>query len=160
MNNYNEVKKSFGTQAEKFASYHMSKAEYTDYLIRSIQAKGNEHALEVAAGTCICGRAVAPYVKDITCLDLRYRIPDRIEEVSNSLIQSNGYDYIDTEDGDPGPLMGIWLETENAHRNWHIVRDLFQREKFIGNDLSLSAQIYISEKDTDDLENCVLVFPE
>ena len=35
MNNYNEVKKSFGTQAEKFASYHMSKAEYTDYLIRS-----------------------------------------------------------------------------------------------------------------------------
>ena len=26
-------------------------------------------------------------------LDLRYRIPDRIEEVSNSLIQSNGYDY-------------------------------------------------------------------
>ena len=48
----------------------MSKAEYTDYLIRSIQAKGNEHALEVAAGTCICGRAVAPYVKDITCLDL------------------------------------------------------------------------------------------
>lgn len=38
-------------------------------------------------------------------LDLRYRIPDRIEEVSNSLIQSNGYDYIDTEDGDPGPLM-------------------------------------------------------
>ena len=93
-------------------------------------------------------------------LDLRYRIPDRIEEVSNSLIQSNGYDYIDTEDGEPGPLMGIWLETENAHKNWHIVRDLFQREKFIGNDLSLSAQIYISEKDTDDLENCVLVFTE
>ena len=58
-------------------------------------------------------------------LDLRYRIPDRIEEVSNSLIQSNGYDYIDTEDGEPGPLMGIWLETENAHKNGHIVRDLF-----------------------------------
>ena len=38
-------------------------------------------------------------------LDLRYRIPDRIEEVSNSLIQSNGYNYIDTEDGEPGPLM-------------------------------------------------------
>ena len=42
-------------------------------------------------------------------LDLRYRIPDRIEEVSNSLIQSNGYDYIDTEDGEPGPLMGMIL---------------------------------------------------
>lgn len=70
MNNYDEVKQSFSIQAEKLATYHMSKAEYTDYLIRSIQAKGNEHTLEVAAGTCICGRALAPYVKDMVCLDL------------------------------------------------------------------------------------------
>ncbi len=92
--------------------------------------------------------------------DLRYSVPDRIEEVSGSLIQSNYYDYIDTEDGEPGPLMGIWLETENASENWHIVSELFQSEKFIGNDLSLSARIYISENDTDDLENCMLVFPK
>lgn len=92
-------------------------------------------------------------------MDLRYSVPDRIEEVSGSLIQSNGYDFIDTETGEPGPLMGIWLETENAGENWHIVSELFQSEKFFGNDLSLSAQIYISEKDTDDLENCLLVFP-
>lgn len=70
MDNYEVVKKSFGIQAEKFASYHMSKAEYTDYLIKRTAAKGNEHVLEVAAGTCICGRALAPHVKDITCLDL------------------------------------------------------------------------------------------
>ena len=70
MNNYNKVKKSFEIQADKFATYHMSKAEYTDYLIQSIQATGKEHALEVAAGTCICGRALAPFVRDITCLDL------------------------------------------------------------------------------------------
>lgn len=70
MNNDNEVKHSFSIQAEKFATYHMSKAEYTDYLIQCIKANGNEHALEVAAGTCICGRAVAPQVKDIICLDL------------------------------------------------------------------------------------------
>ncbi len=44
--------------------------EYTDYLIQKIAATGEEHALEVAAGTCICGRALAPYVKDITCLDM------------------------------------------------------------------------------------------
>lgn len=87
MNNYNEVKKSFGTQAEKFASYHMSKAEYTDYLIRSIQAMGNEHALEVAAGTCICGRAVAPYVKDITCLDLT----EAMLEQGKKLAKQEGY---------------------------------------------------------------------
>ena len=93
-------------------------------------------------------------------MDLRYSVSDRIEEVSGSLIQSNGYDFIDTEDGQPGPLMGIWLETENANENWHIVSELFQSEKFKGNDLSLSAQIYISENDTDDLENCMLVFPK
>lgn len=102
---------------------------------------------------------ILKHISRMLCLLISYSKFTRTE-VSNSLIQSNGYDYIDTEDGEPGPLMGIWLETENAHKNWHIVRDLFQREKFIGNDLSLSAQIYISEKDTDDLENCVLVFPE
>lgn len=42
----------------------------TEYLIHNIQTKGNEHALEVAAETCICGRALAHCVKDITCLDL------------------------------------------------------------------------------------------
>lgn len=70
MDNYEQVKQSFSIQAEKFATYHMSKAEYTDYLIRNIGAAGTEHTLEVAAGTCICGRAIAPYVKDVVCLDL------------------------------------------------------------------------------------------
>lgn len=70
MKNYDAVKESFGKQAALFASYHMSKAEYTDYLTRKVAAEGTEHALEVAAGTCICGRALAAYVKDIECLDL------------------------------------------------------------------------------------------
>ena len=70
MDHNDTVKQSFKKQAEKFAAYHMSKAEYTDYLVKRIEAKGTEHALEVAAGTCICGRALAPFVKDITCLDL------------------------------------------------------------------------------------------
>lgn len=70
MNHNDTIKQSFKKQAEKFATYHMSKAEYTDYLIQRIGAKGNEHVLEVAAGTCICGRALAPFVKDITCFDL------------------------------------------------------------------------------------------
>jgi ubiquinone/menaquinone biosynthesis C-methylase UbiE len=70
MNHSNTIKQSFKKQAEKFAAYHISKAEYTDYLIKRIGAKETEHALEVAAGTCICGRALAPFVKDITCLDM------------------------------------------------------------------------------------------
>lgn len=65
MNHNDIVRQSFKKQAEKFVAYHMSKVEYTDYLIQKIAATGEEHALEVAAGTCICGRALAPYVKDI-----------------------------------------------------------------------------------------------
>lgn len=93
-------------------------------------------------------------------MDLCYRVPDRVEEVSNALIQSSGYDFIDTEDGQPGPLMAIMLETENANENWTIISELFENETFNGNDLSKSAQIYISETDTDDLENCTLVYPK
>ena len=92
--------------------------------------------------------------------DLCYCVPDRIEEVSDSVIQGNGYDYIDTEKGQPGPLMGIWLQTENAGESWSVVRRLFQEEKFKGNDLSASARIYVPERDTDDLENSALVYPE
>ena len=93
-------------------------------------------------------------------MDLCYCIPERIEEVSGGAIQDNGYDYLDTEKGQPGPLMGIWLKTESAEGNLPIIIKLFQDEKFKGNDLSMSAEIYISENDTDELENCTLVFPK
>ena len=92
-------------------------------------------------------------------LDLRYCIPDRIEEVSNGAIQDNGYDYIDAEEGQPGPLMGIWLKTELASERFPMIIKLFQEESFKDNDLSLSAEIYISENDTEDIENCTLVYP-
>ncbi len=93
-------------------------------------------------------------------LDLRYLVPDRIEEVSGGAIEDDGYDYVDAEEGEPGPLMGIWMRTENAAEAWHIIEDLFRKEKFLENDLHQSAQIYISEKETEDLENCTPVFPE
>ena len=86
MNNYEQVKRSFSIQAEKFATYHMSKAEYTDYLIRSIGAIGTEHTLEVAAGTCICGRAIAPYVNDVVCLDLT---EEMLEQGRKLAVQDN-----------------------------------------------------------------------
>ena len=70
MSHNDTVRQSFKKQAGKFTVYHMSKTEYTDYLIQKVAATGEEHTLEVAAGTCICGRALAPFVKDITCLDL------------------------------------------------------------------------------------------
>lgn len=91
-------------------------------------------------------------------LDLRYNIPDRIEEISDGSIEDNGYDYI--EIGDRDDILGIWLETELADKSYPVIVKLFQEEKFLGNDLSLSAEIYISEKETEEnLENCTKVFP-
>ncbi|MCI9079667.1 MAG: hypothetical protein HFH68_12240 [Lachnospiraceae bacterium] len=90
-------------------------------------------------------------------LDLRYKIPDCIEEVTNGRIQDNGYDYIDSND--ESSLLGIWLETENAAENYKDIVKLFQKKKFLNNDLSKSAEIYISENETDDLKNCTKVFP-
>ena len=91
-------------------------------------------------------------------LDLRYCIPDRIEEVSSGAIQDNGYDYIDVEDDQPGPLLGIWLKAESANESIPMIVKLFQEESFMENDLSASVEIYISENDTEDIENCTLVY--
>ena len=93
-------------------------------------------------------------------LDLRYCVPDRIEEVSGGKVQDNGYGYLYAEEGQPGPALGLWLETESASQHWPMVVSLFQQEPFKGNDLSLSAEIFISEKETADLEHCTLVYPE
>jgi ubiquinone/menaquinone biosynthesis C-methylase UbiE len=100
MNHNDKVKASFAEQAEKFASYHMSKAEYTDYLIRRCETKGDEHALEVAAGTCICGRALAPFVRDITCLDLTKEMLAQ----GKRLAQESGIANISFETGDAQEL--------------------------------------------------------
>ena len=74
-------------------------------------------------------------------------------------MQDNGYDFIDTEEGQPGPLMGIWLKTENAGEHWPTIRRLLREETFLGNDLSASVRIYISENDTAGLQHCTQVFP-
>ena len=99
MKHEDTVKQSFKIQAKKFAAYHMSKAEYTDYLIQKIGAGGKEHALEVAAGTCICGRALAPFVEDITCLDLT----EEMLEQGKRLAEESG-------------LKNIYFRTGNAEK--------------------------------------------
>lgn len=69
--NLNEIQKSFTTQAQNFEKQglNMSKQEYLDYTVKSINLSPDDNVLEAAAGTCICGRAVAPFVKTVTCLD-------------------------------------------------------------------------------------------
>ena len=87
-------------------------------------------------------------------LDIRYLLPDRIDEYTDGQIRDNGYDYLD------GDVMGIWLETEDAEANVEKVIELITSEQILENDLSKSAEIYISEEDSAELENCRKVYPE
>lgn len=86
-------------------------------------------------------------------LDLRYRIPDRIEEVSGGVIQDNGYDYLEHD------ALGIWLQTESAEEAYPVIVKLIQEEHFLGTDLSQSMEILISEQECDEMGNCRLVYP-
>lgn len=89
-------------------------------------------------------------------LDLRYCVPDRIAELTNNDIRDNGYDYIDTVEDKSGPLMGIWLETENAGENWPAVLNILQMENFWIM-ICPNRQNYISDHETEDIEKCVLI---
>ena len=66
-----KIQKSFSVQAENFENKNMnfSKQEYLDYTIKSIGASKIDHVLEVAAGTCACGRSIASGVASVTCID-------------------------------------------------------------------------------------------
>ena len=87
-------------------------------------------------------------------LDICYDLPDRIDEFTNHAVYDNGYDYLSET------KIGIWLETDNAAANLEKIIGLLRSEKFSDNDLSASAEIYISEDECAKLENCRKVYPE
>lgn len=70
--NQAEIQASFTRQAEDFESRRMSfsKADYLAYMVSKIAPTKEATVLEVAAGTGICGRALAPHVRRVTCLDM------------------------------------------------------------------------------------------
>ena len=87
-------------------------------------------------------------------LDIRYILPDRIDEYTDGQITDNGFDYI------TGDIMGIWLETENASENVDKVISLIESEEILDNDLSRAAEIFISEEECAELEQCKRIYPE
>jgi ubiquinone/menaquinone biosynthesis C-methylase UbiE len=70
--NLGDIKKSFTVQAENFenANMHFSKQQYLDYMVRCLSLNSSDIILEAACGTCVCGRAAAPYVQSVSCLDV------------------------------------------------------------------------------------------
>ncbi len=89
-------------------------------------------------------------------LDIRYTLPDRIEEWSEGAVRDNGYDYT----GEDGFGLAVWLETEDAEAWWPKLVELLKTEKFCENDLSKSAFVLISEEETSEIEACRQVYPE
>ena len=70
--NIKEIQESFTIQAGNFndASMNFSKEEYLAYTVSEAAVSKTDRILEVAAGTCACGRAMAPYAASVTCLDV------------------------------------------------------------------------------------------
>lgn len=65
------INHSFDMQAPNFESNNLqfSKQDYLDYTLSNITPNKQDTILEVASGTCICGRFFAPFVQAVVCLD-------------------------------------------------------------------------------------------
>lgn len=86
--------------------------------------------------------------------DLAYVVPEKMEKATNDKVSDNGFEYFDDD------RMGIWLETENAEEFYPKVIEVMKKRKICKNDLSLTAEIYISEEDCAEFEKSRKVYPE
>ena len=70
--NTEAIQKSFAGQAKNFEAKSMSftKQEYLEHMVSCINPQRSDAVLEVAAGTCVCARSLAPFVQNVTCLDM------------------------------------------------------------------------------------------
>lgn len=89
-------------------------------------------------------------------LDIRYHLPDRIEEWSEGAVKDNGYDYTDEQ----GFGLAVWLRTEDAEGWWPRIVELLKTEQFEDNDLSKTALVLVSEEANAELSRCRQVYPE
>ncbi len=86
-------------------------------------------------------------------------IARKVEEITENEVEDNGFDYIGTDDENARPMLGIWLQTEDAEKYYPAVVKLLKKNKFRGNDLSTFAEVLISENEEDYYDNCKKVFP-
>ena len=93
-----------------------------------------------------------PEKMDNPDLDIRYDLPDRIEEYTNGQAKDNGFDYL------PDDRMAIWLDTEDYAKNVESVIELISSESILDNDLSKAAEIFVSDQDCAELDQCKKVF--
>ena len=69
--NLEAIHRSFEIQAAGFESraLNFTKEEYLNHTLSCVAPGRRDVVLEVAAGTCVCGRSFAPMVQTVVCLD-------------------------------------------------------------------------------------------
>lgn len=100
--NAKTIQKSFTEQAKNFEtkSMNFTKQEYLEHMISYVKPQKTDTVLEVAAGTCICGRFLAPFVKKVTCLDMT----TAMLAVGKETAGKQGFWNMDFVQGDAGKL--------------------------------------------------------
>ena len=77
-------------------------------------------------------------------LDLRYLIPDLLEERSGRIIKSDGYDY---GPSDPHNLY-LFLKTDSPEESIACITQVMNSDTLLGNQLSKSVVVAIRKGDT------------
>lgn len=86
-------------------------------------------------------------------LDIISELPVRIEELTEEKVYDDGYDYLNDD------VIVVFLAADSAEKRCPEIIELLKKEKFSGNDLSKSAEIYISEQEAADFGDCRKVYP-
>lgn len=87
--------------------------------------------------------------------DLRYVIPDKISGLMDNRVIDDGYDYLDDE----FTTMAIFLKSDNIKDDVKGLLEILKNESFIGNNIYETAVVSICDKNTDDLEEYIIVHP-
>ena len=83
-------------------------------------------------------------------LDIRYKLPERIEYITKNNVLDNGYDYLtDTE-------LLIFLKSKELGEIYPIYR-LFKDEKICNNDLSKCSEMFVSNEENADIDKCIRI---
>lgn len=86
-------------------------------------------------------------------LDIIYQLPEKVEEITDGKVYDNGYDYLTNQ------VLAVWLAADCAAERYLNIIELMRNETFSENDLSKSAEVYISEKENAELDECKKVYP-
>lgn len=103
MNNHKElIEIEFSGQAEHFdkPGLTLSKQELLDWIVTNLDLRPEHHVLDVAAGTCLLSRNIAPHVAKVTALDATAAMLER----GGREIAAAGIENIETRLGDAAQM--------------------------------------------------------